>query len=83
MKTLKLLITAVVMTMATAAFAQKTDAPKSAPAAAPASAAKEPAKTEYRRIGYADWHVAESVALQPRSVSRPVHTPPYDCAVSN
>jgi DNA uptake protein ComE-like DNA-binding protein len=55
MKTLKLLITAVAMTMATTAFAQKAEAPKSAPAAAPAAAvAKEPAKTELIDINSAD-----------------------------
>jgi competence protein ComEA len=54
MKTLKLLITAVAMTMATTAFAQKAEAPKSAPAAAPAAASKEPAKAELIDINSAD-----------------------------
>jgi competence protein ComEA len=54
MKTLKLFITAVTMTMATTAFAQKAEAPKSAPAAAPAAASKEPAKAELIDINSAD-----------------------------
>ena len=55
MKTLKLLITAVAMAVATTAFAQKAEAPKSAPAAAPAAAAaKEPAKAELIDINSAD-----------------------------
>ena len=54
MKTLKLFITAVAMTMATTAFAQKAEAPKSAPAAAPAAASKDPAKAELIDINSAD-----------------------------
>ncbi|MFN5028045.1 MAG: ComEA family DNA-binding protein [Burkholderiales bacterium] len=55
MKILKLLVTAVVMTMATAAYAQKAETPKSNPAAAPAAtSAKEQAKTELVDVNSAD-----------------------------